>query len=258
MAFTDKPAGGHGASAPLCTQPNCPACSKIERWEIVFDDPMLAPFPDAFTTKARAEAQLAACRFLAALAGVVAVGTVRRVADPSTKAQAAEAGKAGPLPTRGDLETVLLAVLDETDVPLGDEHAHALAEAVGEYHLTSADGIGRPLGFAEAVAGAARLIRGDDAGDGLDALAIVTAERDALRAQLRAALADVEQARRDEVNADAITKARIEDVARLEAEVGALKESVAKAAMAFSHLSDLQSVRYAGAFGPAKVGEGEG
>lgn len=165
---------------------------------------------------------------------------------------------ADALPTRGDLETVLLAVLDETDVPLGDEHAHALAEAVGEYHLTSADGIGRPLGFAEAVAGAARLIRGDDAGDGLDALAIVTAERDALRAQLRAALADVEQARRDEANVDAITKARIEDVVRLEAELADLKKVLATASGVISSIAGLQLVRsVAETFEPFKVADGE-
>lgn len=156
MAFTDKPAGGHGASAPLCTQPNCPACSKIERWEIVFDDPMLAPFPDAFTTKARAESQLAACRFLAALAGVVAVGTVRRVADPSTKAQAAEAGKAGPLPTREDLETVLREALDQGSLFLGG--SLAVVEDGGTYALFDAK---RELGltFEDAIAKAACLIR---------------------------------------------------------------------------------------------------
>lgn len=65
------------------------------------------------------------------------------------------------LPTRQDLETVLRAVLDKRDAVLGDGRRHALSAFGGEYYLRSSSGLGAALTFAEAVADAARVIRGE-------------------------------------------------------------------------------------------------
>lgn len=79
-------------SAPLCTKPDCPVCSKHERWVLVFDNPAAPPWPEAHASKDVAESALSTAKIFAAVVGFPGLGGTIKKLEPVADAKA-EAAK---------------------------------------------------------------------------------------------------------------------------------------------------------------------